>query len=352
MTLTEVSYYSRRYMPLVILMGLVLLIFYYTIRLVVLVNQSQKPATVYINPVFNKIPRPALERSASVSGQLNYVFDTVEGQPITATAAAQVFQIPETLSNFSYLTKIYLIAKNIGFDTEKVKHTKVGNEAIFSDDKQKLSIDITNYNFTYDYRFAQEPQLFSSSSAALMQKSTAEQKAVDFLQLVDRYPDGLAQGKTNTTFFYYDANLQQMGPLENETGANVVEVDFFRPDIGDFPTVSPQYLNSQNYVIMTADEDTTYRVLRAQVRYYDISEQQVGVYPLITGEEAFNELKAGRALFVNVPANTDTIAIKTMFLGYFDPISYQSYFQPVYVFWGTDKFAAYVPALKSDYYQN
>ncbi|MCL4374317.1 hypothetical protein M1523_00495 [Patescibacteria group bacterium] len=350
MTLTEVSYYSRRYMPAAILVFLLVLILYYSLRLVVMVGQTQRSTVVSVNPAFGKIPRPVLEKPASVSGQLNYVLDTIEGQPVTSTAAAQVFRIPEATPNFSYLTKIYLVAKNIGFDTETVKHTKVGNEAVFDDGTQKLSIDITNYNFTYDLQFAQDHQLFASNGAQL-QQSAAEQKAVDFLQLVDRYPDGLAQGKTNTTFFRYDINLRQMQPLPSADGANVVEVDFYRPDIAGYPTVSSQYLNSQNYVIMAVDNDGSFRVLRAQVRYYDVSSQQVGVYPVISGDTAFSELKAGHALFVNVPVNGGTVNIKTMFLGYYDPTSYQPYFEPIYVFWGDNQFAAYVPALTSEYYQ-
>lgn len=319
------------------------------IKLLLILNQTQTPKSVYINPAFNQIQRPSMTKQASPSSQLDYVFDTVEGQPVTATLTAQVFKIPEISPNFSYLTKIYLIAKNMGFDINQIKHTKTGNEVEFSDNMQKLSIDITNYNFTYNYQFDQDPSLFSSGSAVL-QGSDAEQKATDFLKLVDRYPEELAQGKTNLIYFFYDPQTKQMAQLENAENANLVEVDFFRPDIGDIPMVSSLYLNSQNYIVMKPNVDTTYKILRAQIRFFEKSDQQVGIYPLISADEAFTDLKAEKAMFINLPANTNQITIKKMFLGYFDSDTYQPYLQPVYVFWGNDDFAAYVPAIKPEYY--
>ena len=59
MTLTELSYYSRRFAPFALLFFLILLIIYYLIRLLLLTITPPGPPTVYLNPVFGKIKKPA-----------------------------------------------------------------------------------------------------------------------------------------------------------------------------------------------------------------------------------------------------------------------------------------------------
>ena len=349
MTLTEVSFYSRKYMPVVILVGLLFLIFFYLIKLMIMLNPpAPQSARIMINPIFDKISVPIINDLASPSAQINYVFDTIEGTPITATDTAKIFQFQTGQVSFGYLNKIYLTAKSLGFDTEIVKHTKTDNMAEFDSGKQRLSIDIQNYNFTYEYRFTDEPDLFNNVRPP--EKEESEQKAKDFLILVDRYPQELTQGKTNTVFFSYSPQDQTMTRIDDSSQANMVEVDFFRPDIDNFPTVSPLNLNSQNYVIMMFTNDG-FKILRAQVKFYETDQNKIGIYPLITGEEAFAKLQAGGAYFMKFQESQTDVTIKKMFLAYLDPDVYQPYLQPVYVFWGDNDFSAYVPAVHPDYLQ-
>lgn len=128
----------------------------------------------------------------------------------------------------------------------------------------------------------------------------------------------------------------------------MVEVDFYRPDIGEFPTVSSTYFNSSNYVLLTYNGDR-YKILRSQVRFFEQSEDQVGVYPLKTGKLAYDALTKGKGLIISNPDSSQNIVIKKMFLAYYDPDIYQEYLQPVYVFLGENNFVAYVPALSDDY---
>ncbi len=136
--------------------------------------------------------------------------------------------------------------------------------------------------------------------------------------------------------------------LKNNFEANLVEVDFYRPDIDEYPIVSPKYFNSQNYVLLVFYEEG-FKILAAQVRFFEKSEEQVGIYPLITGREAYEKLKTGRAYIVTFPKDTKDIIIKKMFLGYLDPDVYQTYLQPVYIFLGDDNFVSYVAAIRDDY---
>ena len=346
MTLTEVSYYSRKAAPFVLLSFLILLILYYFIRVLLLTILPESPKSIYLNPIFGKIKQPMIKETTS-SSDLSFKIDTIEGKPVTSTDSAQVYFLPSATARFGYREKISLSAKSLGFYTESVKHVLEGKEAIFNDDKQSLRIDISNFNFTYEYNFEKDPQVFANTITP--QKKESEDKAINFLTSVGRYPEELAKGKTNIIFISYNLEAKQMKLLDTNAEANMVEVDFYRPDQEIYPVVSPKYFNSQNYVMMVFYQ-SDFKIIKAQIKYYEKSDTQTGVYPIKTGDTAWEALNTGKGLVIQNEANSQNIVIKKMFLGYLDPDIYQEYLQPVYVFLGENNFVSYVPAITDSYF--
>ena len=345
MTLTELSYYSRKYAPYAVLAFLVFMIFFYIVKLSLIYIQGKKPQTTYINPIFSKIE--ALEiKEATPSSDFTFTIDTIEGQPVTATAAARVYFLPKEIPGFGYREKIYIMAKSLGFDTDSVVPKLNDSEAVFNDGKQKLTVDIANFNFKYEYNFDNNPEVFDG--VVNPEAKTAETKAVNFLNSIGRYPEELSRGKTNSVYWFYNKDVRQSVVLDKGDGANMIEVDFYRPDINEYPAVSPKYYNSQNYVLMVFYEGG-YKILRAQTAFFAKSNEQIGVYPLVTGNKAYEDLVAGKGMVILAPKDNKSIVIKKMFLGYYDPDFYQQYLQPVYVFLGENNFVAYVPAVSEEY---
>ena len=136
--------------------------------------------------------------------------------------------------------------------------------------------------------------------------------------------------------------------VNNRREANVIEVDFFRPDIDGYPAVSPKYFNAESYVVMIFDGEN-YQVIKSQLKFFEKNEQNVGYYPIKTGGQAWQELISGKGYIVAPGGKSYPIIIKQMFLAYYDPENYQPYLQPVYVFLGENNFVAYVPAVGNDY---
>lgn len=345
MTLTEISYYSRRLAPLSIIFFLVLLILFYSAKLFFVFLKLQSSPSIQTHTIFGKIKKPFIPNASSSAG-LKFTLDTVEGEPVTASPAAKVIFLPPSISRFGYREKVYLTAKTIGFDTDSVKYKIIDRDAVFDDDKQRLIIDISNFNFYYQYRFENTPELFENS--VVPEKKVSEDRAINFLNSAARYPKELSLGKTNTVFLFFDDVKKTVGPAQSNESANLAEVDFYRPDIDGFPTVTSTYFTSPNYVLLTYD-GVEYKPLRAQVHFFELAEDQVGVYPLKTGRVAYEELTGGRGLVISNPSSQTNITIKKMFLGYYDPDIYQEYLQPVYVFLGENNFVAYVPAITKDF---
>jgi len=321
------------------------MIFFYIVKIFFIYLKASRTQAVNINPVFGKIKRPQI-KEVSASAGLNFILDTIEGQPITSTAAANVYFLPPQATRFGYREKIYLMAKTLGFNTEMVKHKLEGQEAIFSTNRQKLTIDITNFNFSYEYKFENDKQVFANT--IIPSKTEIENKAIDFLKSIGRYPEELARGKTNVVYLHYNPLRNSLFVPSKPEEANVVEIDFYRPDIDQYPIVSPQYFNSQNFVIMVFRQ-TGFKILKAQIRFFERSEDQVGVYPVRTGQAVWEELKAGGGIIVSSSDSKDVI-IKKMFMAYLDPDIYQDYLQPVYVFLGENNFVAFVPAIANEYF--
>lgn len=350
MTLTEVSYFSRKLAPFGVLLFVIMLILFYSFKLIFLFGELNTAKVSTLNPIFKEL-KPIEFMEASSSAGYSYIMDTVEGEPVTATDAAKVFLIPEKKFRFGYKEKISLIAKNFGFEGSSLEYvlSPKKTEGIFQDGKKKLEIDITNFNFKYEQDITRSPELFETNG--IPDKESAQNKAVDFLKSFDRYPDDLALGRMNVIFMQYDKESSKTAILEDNKGANMVEVDFYRADIDQYPIVSPKYYNSQNYVTMVHKGDKGYEVVRAQIRFFEKSDAQVGIYPIMDGKSAFEMLATGSGHIVSgKPSQSEgQIAIKRMFMGYYDPDIYQQYLQPVYVFLGDNNFVAYVSAVTDEY---
>lgn len=343
MTLTELSYYFRKFLPFLILFFLIFLIFFYSIKLALVYVDSNKTEVVYTNTIFGKIEPPKISQSTA-SANLNFALDTIEGTPITATETAKVFFLPRLNPRFGYSEKIYLMAKSFGFDTEVIKYKLVDKTATFTDDEKTLTIDISNFNFKFDRKVNDE--LFASSELTIPSQPEIENKAVDFLKKIGRYPDELGKGTINVLYLKYDPNNKNFINVDSRNEAQLVEIDFNRPNIDDFSIVTPKFFNSQNYVIMLF-QGTDYQIIKSQIAFFEKSEEQVGVYLTKTGDQAWSELTEGKGMVVAGTQGQKDIIIKSMNLGYLDPDIDQDYLQPVFVFLGEGNFVGYVPAVKN-----
>ncbi len=356
MTLTEMSYYGRRMMPLVIIAILVLLIFYFAFQLLFMylrgqqiTNQAQNKPKVEVKATFNKIKKPIFNDATPSDTIKNYVMDTIDGSPIDATKSAQVYFIPKKSPSFGFLQKIYFMAQKVGIDSTITKH-KLTDErtAAFYDGLHALTIDISNFNFNYQYTISQDNIKLKTGTG--IDKGTIQNSATDFIREIGRYPEELARGERHVDYFNLNIETKELTPVKTVEEANMAEVGFFRPKTNGADIVAPKYYNSPHFVVIAFTEDGL-KVVRAQVMLFEKSNEQVGIYPLKTGEAAWEELKAGKGFIVsNSPtAPTDNVNIKSMSLAYLDYEDYQEYFQPVFVFIGENNFVGYVPAVVDEY---
>ncbi len=344
---------TRKLAPFVIIVILVLLTIYFSIRLLLIVTSLETTTpktttpTIAINPIFNKIKPPRIIE-AGTSGNFTYVLDTLDGTTNVenATTAASVYFFKKPAATFGFLDEIYTMAKTVDIDTDITKHVLKDRIAQFDDGRKKLEIDIDTFNFSYEYYLDRDEELFNRELGNL--GTQVDSVATNFLGKMGKYNRELAQGKRNTIYLRYEKDTRKINTLEAAEGANMVELDFYRPDIGMYPVVTSTYFNSPHYVMVAPKGNQTH-VVRAKISYFETATDQVGVYPLRTGDKALEDLKGGKGLVISSPQPDGEVKIKKIFLAYYEPDFYQEYMHPVYVFLGENKFVAYVLAVTDEY---
>lgn len=362
MTLTEFGQTVKKLIPFVILAFIIILIFFFGIRLLILVINNQGGGNVSLNPtpilhpLFGQISHPTLSEAVPSSRFSDYALDTFDGLTVSATASGNVYFLPQGKSNLTYRSRAFSMAQTIGFDTEKAtyKDNREKEEVIFKDGKQTLIIDTRDFNFSYESKLTNKDPMLATKG--LPQEENIIAKAVSFLESLNKYPTELAQGVPTVLYIQYDTVKKELAMVENPEDANMAEVDFRRPDelLGEesVPVVSPNYFNTQNYVVMifSPDDVNKFKIVRARVNFFPKSEDQIGIYPLKDGAQAFKDLQEGRGYIVSFPHDdAERIYIKNMFVGYLNPEGYEPYLQPIYVFLGRDNFVAYVPAITDSF---
>lgn len=351
MSLTEASYYFRKIAPFAILSFIVLFILYYSAQLVILLTQLRAPEAPpiasIINTTFGVIPKPIVGQATSSAG-FNYTLDTIDGVPVTATEAATIYFLPQSPARFGFRENVYLMAKTLGINTELTKYRLDGNTTVFSDAKNKLTVDITNFNFDYEYlNLANEDEALSKSR--IPDEKVIADTATQLLSKLGRYPGELARGKSNIIYLAFNPQSDELTVVKDADNANLVEVDFYRADIDTYPVATPRYFNSQNYMILLFGEEAQPKVIKARISFFERSDDQTGIYPVKSGDQAWEDFTSGGGYVISGGDNLTDISIRRMFMAYFDPDIRQDYLQPVYVFLGDNNFVGYVPAVSNDF---
>ena len=339
--------------PVAIIVILVLLTIFFSIKLFLLYLASSSPqrnpvkaVKVEIDTNFGKIKAPLIPDAVSAKNY-TFILDTFDGTANidSASSSAQIYFIPAQKASFGFLPQVYSMAKASGFDTQISQHQVNADIAEFSDGKRNLQVNINNFNFTYNFSITKDDGLSSSN---IPEETTIEASATGFLTSMGSYNEELARGKRNVIYLKFDQEKNEVQPLESPDGANMAEVDYFLPDFDSFPVVTSNYYNSPNYVMIGFTE-TAPIVIKSQVRIFPMIQDKVGVYPIKSSQQAWENLKSDQGYVVSSSKNEGDIKIKRIYLAYYQPDIYQEYFQPVYVFLGDNKFVAYVTALTNEY---
>ncbi len=162
-------------------------------------------------------------------------------------------------------------------------------------------------------------------------------------------PDLLA-GTTKVAFFKLATN--NLVPATSLSGADGVLVNLYRSNIIEdkvsYPIVNADPKKANVSIMFSGSLDKNKRILEANYVYFPVDYENFATYPSITAKTAYDILASGQAYIASLPADRSTkIAIRQVYLGYYDAPQVQSYLQPVVIFSDGKGFEAYVPAVNA-----
>ncbi len=350
MTLTELISTVRKTAPFAILGFVLIVIFFLLIQgfLGYLDRQNQQTGPA-IDAIYGNLPPLTLKNAVAYPEGASFTLDNIEGRPTTSTNSARVYQIPTYSTRFSFLQTITLMAKAVGFDTTANQYRLEETQAIFENTEQKLTVDITSFNFDFAVNVNTDPAAFRTSQ--FPKEDRIIEMARGFMTRMGKYTNDLAQGTAVVSYHRYNTQTSEYEQVSEPTEADVAEVDFFKNSQDGIPVVAPEYTYSQNYVVMMFDGEAS-RVLKAASSQFDPDKNSFGTYPVKTGDVAWEELKSGKGLIVLPGKNTPEITVREMFIAYLDPNIFQPYLMPVYVFLGDNNFVGYVSAIDDQFIES
>lgn len=343
MSLTQLIKYIKKFGPLALLGVIIIFILFYSIRVALILNQNRKGENIVLNPIFGKIKQPEIPNSTPSAG-IKFQLDTIEGKPVTATKSANIYSLIPTSTKFGYRERISNMAKQLGF-IDSNTYNLIGDTTSFSSPLQSLDIKITNFNFKYKYKYDSNQDLFIRTVIPTVQESV--NNSISLLQSLDRFPDEFDSANTTTNYFYFNPEKKSEVRVGRNIDANIVEVNFFRKNLEEIPTVSTRFPNSNNFVKLVSS-NKEFVPVDVQINFFERNLDNVGSYALISGDAAYALLKQGKGIvLLNSKPQLKNIIIKKMYLAYFEPDYYMEYLQPAYVFEG-DGFAAIVFAIDEE----
>lgn len=304
------------------------------------------------NLAFGKLDRPFTYNAnfATTSFSLDTPGDSLPIPSETLT----VYAVLQLEGEFASLENAKRVAKSGGLDSEPFKLSE--SEWRFSDQNnpnKSLKFDIVTNNFLYQYDTQADPSalegIFNTNEEKLVSKAQTTLKSFKSLH------EDIENGTSRVTLYKIAGNNRnKVGSLSE---ANAAMVELFRQGITQeipFVEINPDSANVT--VLLSSSRDSEKQVLEVKFNYWGYLKDQTATYPPRTGEQAFEDLKSGKAyVATGAEDNFSSINITDVKLAYLNPNSDQSVIQPAYVFSGNGeingeikKFVAYVPAVSTD----
>ena len=278
---------------------------------------------------------------------INYTLETVTGDFPKLADQLPVYHVIKNPSSLLSLDKAKEKAIALGFTQEPQAVSQTVYKFNHPSLPSSLEMNIVTGLFSISYDLARDPTPLASSPTP-PEKAISDVKS--FLQTAGLLTEDLATGKATTEFL--KIQNKQLLPAISLSEANLVKVNLFRKDYNEVESLSPSSTQANVWFLVSGATDRDKKVLSGEYHYLPLDEAQSSTYPLKTADVAWEELKQGKGYIANLGLNTDAkVIVRRIYLAYYDPNSYQDFYQPIIVFEGDRGFMAYVPAVIATYYQ-
>lgn len=276
----------------------------------------------------------------------SYVLETPDGELPVFTDQMKVFLMPRAATNIKVLDTAKKTALSLGFNSNGTELAESVYEFKHKSAPSKLILNIITNVFSISYDIASNPSVIGRIPPA---PESATTLVKSFLSKAGFLNEDLSGPVTHEFLRIEGGRFTEAVSLSE---ADLIKVNFYRKDyVKDIPTVTPDFSEANVWFIISGSQTRSgSSIIAGEYHYYPINEKETSTYPIKTSQDAWDDLREGKAFFANLGDNSGNIVVRRVYLAYYDAGQYTEFFQPVVVFEGDNDFAAYVPAITDNYY--
>lgn len=294
---------------------------------------------------FGKLP--ALVFPEKLHPELTLRLETPTGGTPNLGEKTTVYLMPTFRSNFMALEQSKQTAKKMNFNNSAKEITerryRWENEEFLP---SVLEMDIINGSFSLKRNWQADPTILSDKQ--LPGKEQASVQAKNFLAQVGLLNDELSHARMEITYLTFSAGQYQKAISLSE--ADFVQVDLFRADIEDKKVLTPDPEKGIVKIIFSGSREQEKQIIQAEYNYFPVDLEQSGTYPIKTASQAWRELQTKQGFIASIGQNAGgPVAIRRIYLAYYDGESSSGFLLPIIVFEGDNGFYGYVQAINNEW---
>lgn len=300
-----------------------------------------EPPTV----AFGKLP--TIEFPEKLHPELTLRLETASGGTPNLGDRAKVFLMPTFRSNFMALQQAKALAEKINFGNEPKEITE--RRYRWETDEflpSILEMDIIDGSFTLKRNWQSDPTILSEKQ--LPGKEQVEVEAKNFLRQINLLANGLEDARVEVTYLTFTTG--QYLPAVSLSEADFVQADLYRPNIDDQAVMPQDPKKGGVRIIFSGSREAEKRVVQAEYNFFPVDIDQMATYPIKTASQAWRELQTRQGYIASIGDNpSEVVAIRKIYLGFFDGETSSGFLQPIIVFEGDNNFFGYVQAISNEW---
>ncbi len=345
MTLTEAAQGFKRLLRV----GIIALIIILIIRVAwgitdnYLASKKPPPPPPAPTVLFGKLSIPKFVESTK-SANFTFTIDTLNGKLPEASSTAKVYSYVKSTTSFGSSQKAKTLAKNLRFSSPPTLTSPIDYH--FNDPAllaRILTVNIVTGNFTLRYDVSTDTKVLAEKN--LLNQLSAEGEFRNLLQSLGVWQNDL----TGTTVFRLLKFIgNNFAATNSASEANAVFIGLNRQNVNNMPIVADRIDEPSVWAIMSGSPLPDKRFLEVHYAFREINQDDFATYPLKSVASAWQELVDGKATITQASKQSGGVAIKDIYLAYFDGASAKDYLEPIFVF-GGEGFTAYLPAITSQW---
>lgn len=344
-TLTKASKETKTILKWLIIILVVIFCIYVIYRLAIIAKDNLYP-TPPPQPtlLFGKVPAPNFPQS-SINQKLTYSIDTVSGFLPTFSDQIKVYTIFKPKPDLIALKKVEEKVRSGGFTNGPFKVTDtIYDWTTSGNDLQKnIRVNLDTFDFQVKSNFLTDSNVITANNLPDQIESISVAK--NFLERMGYLSDNL--DIVNTEVNMFSINNGSLTPATSLSNAQIMQVNFFQNNIDDLP-IYYQKPDESNINVLVSAGNSSGQVVSANYFNQTVTDEN-STYPLKTIDQAFDDLKNGKAYLASYDGQDIDIKIKDVFLAYYMESTPQTYLTPIFIFKGSNGFQAYVTAIKDEF---